>query len=352
MSEETNNGSFGCALPRADYDHVLLAHGSGGTYSAKLIKDIFLKHFGNPLLDELHDGAVFDSPGSRLAFSTDSYVVDPIFFPGGSIGELAVNGTVNDIACCGAKPLYLSAGFILEEGFPLDDLEKIVIAMKNSALRAGVSIVTGDTKVVGHGKADKVYICTSGVGAVFEGVDISPKKCRPGDLIILNGKIASHGIAIMSSREGFEFESAVISDSAPLNGLIEEICKTSANIHVMRDPTRGGIASALNEIAQSAGMGIKIDEDKIPIDEQVRGICEILGFDPLYVANEGKLLVFVAPGDAANVLSAMRSHEFGADSAIIGYVSSDNPGKVIMKTSIGTNRIVDMLSGDQLPRIC
>lgn len=350
MSDSAPN--LDCPLPLNNNEQILLAHGSGGTFSGQLINSIFLKHFGNPLLNELHDGAIFDIPAGKLAFTTDSYVVDPIFFPESNIGELAVNGTVNDLACCGARPLYLSAGFILEEGFPIKDLEKIVITMKNSALRAGVSIITGDTKVVDRGKVDKIFINTSGVGIVYDGINISPRNCREGDLIILNGAIASHGIAIMSSREGFEFESAIVSDTAPLNDLVSDICKISKNIHVLRDPTRGGIASALNEIAMSSGLGMFIGEDKILIDEQVRGVCEILGFNPLYVANEGKLLVIAAPEDAVKILQAMRAHPLGTDSTIIGKVTTDNPGKLIMKTIIGTNRIVDMLSGEQLPRIC
>lgn len=344
--------NFECPLPLRNNEQILLAHGSGGTYSGQLINEIFLKHFDNSILNELHDGAVFEIGGLKLAFTTDSYVVDPVFFPDSNIGELAVNGTINDLSCCGAKPLYLSAGFILEEGFPIDSLKKIVISMKNAAARAGVSIITGDTKVVDKGKADKIYINTSGVGIVYDGINILPKNCREGDVIILNGNIASHGIAIMSSREGFEFESQIISDTAPLNGLVEKICNISKKIHVLRDPTRGGIASSLNEIALSSGLGMFIEEEKILIDEQVNGICEILGFDPLYVANEGKLLVIASSDDAERILAVMKNHEFGKDSAIIGKVTKENAGKVIMKTRIGTNRVVDMLSGEQLPRIC
>ncbi|MCX6153199.1 MAG: hydrogenase expression/formation protein HypE [Candidatus Kapabacteria bacterium] len=352
MNTETNIETLSCPLPFNNYEKVLLAHGSGGTFSGKLINDIFLKYFDNPHLNELHDGAVVDIPAGKLAFSTDSYVVDPIFFPDSNIGDLAVNGTVNDLSCCGAKPLYLSAGFILEEGFPIKDLEKIVISMKNAAVRAGVSIITGDTKVVNRGKVDKIFINTAGVGFVYEGINISPKNCRAGDVIILNGAIASHGIAIMSEREGFEFESKIKSDSAPLNELVENICKISKNIHVLRDPTRGGLASALNEIAMSSGLGMYIEENQILIDEQVKGVCEMLGFDPLYVANEGKIIVIVSAEDADKILYEMRKNILGADSNIIGRVTSDNKQKVIMKTCIGTNRIVDMLSGEQLPRIC
>jgi hydrogenase expression/formation protein HypE len=341
-----------CPMPIGNYDKVLLAHGGGGTLSHQLIQKMFFSQFDNAILNQEHDGAVLDVQGSRLAFSTDSYVVQPIFFPGGDIGELAVNGTVNDLSMCGAKPLYISAGFILEEGLPMDDLWKIILSMKNAALKAGVQIVTGDTKVVDRGKGDKIFINTAGIGLVDKGVDISPSRCQAGDVIILNGRIADHGIAIMSAREGLTFETSVESDTAPLNELVEVMLHASSRIHVLRDPTRGGIASALNEIAMTARTGMQIEEDKIPITEQVKGACEILGLDPLYIANEGKLLAFVDPEDAEKVLAAMRTHSLGKESMIIGRVVPDHPGSVVMRTSIGSMRVVDMLSGEQLPRIC
>lgn len=341
-----------CPLPITDYKTILLAHGSGGTLSQSLILDIFVSQFDNPALNIMHDGAILNLDVKKLAFTTDSYVINPIYFPGGNIGTLAINGTVNDLSMCGAKPLYISTGFIIEEGFPIQDLWNIVQSMKIAALDAGVQIVTGDTKVVEHGSCDKIFINTSGIGIINETVNISPKNCKPGDMIIINGRIAEHGICIMSIREGFEFETEIKSDCANLNNLVENILKTSKNIHTMRDATRGGVASILNEIATSSNLGIELDEIKIPISEEVKGACEILGFDPLYVANEGKMVVFVAPQDSEKVLNIMKEHRFGADAAIIGRVTSENPGLVTMKTTIGSTRIVDMLSGEQLPRIC
>jgi hydrogenase expression/formation protein HypE len=330
----------------------LLAHGGGGNLSHQLIQKMFLSQFSNSFLGEEHDGAVIPVKEGRIAFSTDSYVVHPVFFPGGNIGELAVNGTVNDLSMCGAKPLFISAGFIIEEGLPMEELWQIVLSMRQAAEAAGVLIVTGDTKVVDKGKGDKIFINTSGIGFIIPGVDISPKNCSPGDVIILNGRIADHGIAIMSAREGLSFETQIESDTAPLNSLVEVMLNTSRNIHVLRDPTRGGLASALNEIAMTSGQSIIIEENSIPIAEEVKGACEILGLDPMYIANEGKLVAFVPEADSANVLNAMRSHPLGKESVIIGKVVTGNPGSVVMKTSIGSTRIVDMLSGEQLPRIC
>jgi len=341
-----------CPLPLTDYRNVLLAHGGGGRLTQQLIERMFLPQFGNPELARLHDGAELLIEGHRLAFSTDSYVVSPIFFPGGTIGDLAVNGTVNDLAMCGARPLYLSAGFIIEEGLPMEDLWNIVLSMQEGARRAGVSLVTGDTKVVDRGKGDGIFINTSGIGLIPEGVRIDPKRAQPGDKIILNGPLAMHGIAIMSVREGLEFETEMVSDTAPLNSLVECILNACRDVHVFRDPTRGGVASALNEIAGSASRGIRIAEEQIPITEDVRGACEILGLDPLYVANEGKLLAFVPPAECDKVLSAMRGHPLGGASTVIGEVTADHPGVVLMTSSIGGNRVVDMLSGEQLPRIC
>ncbi len=339
-----------CPLPFSRYERILTAHGGGGSLSQQLVQELLLPHFDNPLLRPLHDGAVFELSG-KAAFSTDSYVVRPIFFPGGDIGELAVNGTVNDLAMCGARPLYLSLGLILEEGLPMADLEKIVVSIRRAAETAGVTIVTGDTKVVERGKGDGVYINTAGIGVVPEGRHVSPLCCRKGDRILISGGIARHGVAVISAREGLEFESPILSDTAPLNGLVEAMFAASADIRVLRDPTRGGVASALNELAQSCGMGMIVDQEAIPIDEAVRAACEILGFDPLHVANEGVLIAVVAPQAADAVLAAMRRNERGADAAVIGEVTDKNRGRVLLRTPFGT-RILDMLSGEQLPRIC
>jgi len=341
-----------CPLPITNYKEIVLAHGSGGKLSQQLIQGIVLPQFRNELLEPLHDGAVFALNGARVAFSTDSYVVSPIFFPGGDIGKLAVHGTVNDLAMCGARPLYLSVGFILEEGMPMRDFARVVGSMREAAAAAGVALVTGDTKVVDRGKADGIFINTSGIGIIPEGVSIAPVRARPGDKILLSGQIAVHGIAIMSVREGLEFETEIASDTAPLNGLVEVMLAACRDIHVLRDPTRGGVSSALTEIAQGAGVGMLIEEARIPIGEEVKGACEILGLDPLYVANEGKLLAIVPPGDAGRVLAAMRAHPLGSEAAIIGEVTSDHPAFVLMKTRVGGTRVVDMLSGEQLPRIC
>jgi hydrogenase expression/formation protein HypE len=341
-----------CPIPITNYSEIVLAHGSGGKLSHQLIDKIVLPQFRNELLEPLHDGAIFSIGGQRVAFSTDSYVVNPIFFPGGDIGKLAVHGTVNDLSMCGARPLYLSVGFILEEGTPMDDFWRIVQSMREAAEVSGVSLVTGDTKVVDRGKADKIFINTSGIGIVPEGVNIYPARAQAGDKIIVSGPIAVHGIAIMSVRENLEFETQIASDTAPLNGLVDVILNASKDIHVLRDPTRGGITSALTEITQVAKMGMLLNEAHIPISEEVKGACEILGLDPLYVANEGKLLAVIAPADADRVLSAMHSHPLGKEAAIIGEVTSDHPGFVMMKTRVGGTRVVDMLSGEQLPRIC
>jgi hydrogenase expression/formation protein HypE len=346
------NAGFSCPIPLSEYPAVLLAHGGGGKLSQQLIRSMFFSQFNNQILKQEHDGAIISTGGGQLAFSTDSYVVHPVFFPGGNIGELAVYGTVNDLAMCGATPLYLSAAFIIEEGFPMERLWMIVRSMQQAAERSSVQIVTGDTKVVDRGKGDGIFITTAGIGIIGEGISISPRRATAGDAIILSGRIAEHGIAIMSAREGIEFETQVQSDCAPLNGLVETILKISKNIHVLRDPTRGGVASALNEIADAAHVGIVIDETKIPVTEEVRGACEILGLDPLYIANEGKLVAFVPGGESENILSAMRSHPDGGEASIIGKVVDAHPGIVVMKTSIGGNRVVDLLSGEQLPRIC
>lgn len=341
-----------CPLPISNHKEIVLAHGSGGKLTHRLIEQMILPAFRNPALESLHDGAVFSVNGAKLAFSTDSYVVKPIFFPGGDIGKLAVHGTVNDLAMCGARPLHLSVGFIIEEGFPMQDFWRVLQSMRQAADAAGVSLVTGDTKVVDRGKGDQIFINTSGVGVVGPGVEIHPKRARIGDKIIVSGEIAVHGIAIMSVREGLEFETEIASDTAPLNGLVEAIFAVSKDIHVLRDPTRGGVTSALSEIAEAANVGIRLDEHSLPISEEVKGACEILGLDPLYVANEGKLLACVPPADAERVLAAMRAHPLGVNATVIGEVVAEHRGMVTIKTHIGGMRVVDMLSGEQLPRIC
>lgn len=341
-----------CPIPKSDYDRVLLAHGGGGTLSHQLISKMFFNHFDNELLREQHDSAVFGVDKGRLAFTTDSYVVQPIFFPGGNIGDLAVYGTVNDLTAAGAKPLYISLSFIMEEGLLMEELWQIVQSIKKAADNAGVKIVTGDTKVVDKGKGDKIFINTSGIGVVKDGINISPKNCVSGDKIIINGSIAEHGIAIMSSREGLEFDSPIKSDTAPLNLLFESIEHFGNKIHVMRDPTRGGLASTLNEIAKAANVGILIEEERIAVNGEVNAACEILGLDPLYIANEGKMIFIVDKTIADDVLSELKKHALGKNSVIIGEVTEKDAGMVLMKTSIGSNRVVDMISGEQLPRIC
>jgi hydrogenase expression/formation protein HypE len=350
-----------CPIPITEYPTITLAHGGGGRLTQMLIERMFAPAFANPALQSLHDGAVLPlqpltsnlQSAPRLAFSTDSFVVSPRFFPGGDIGSLAVHGTVNDLAMCGARPLALSAGFILEEGLPMEELWRIVQSMKAAAEATGVSVVTGDTKVVDRGKGDGIFINTAGIGIVAPGVDIAPNRARPGDIVLINGPIAAHGIAIMSVREGLAFETAVVSDSAPLNDLVARILEAGGEgVHVLRDPTRGGVSSALNEIAAQARVGIRLDEASIPVAEEVRGACEILGLDPLYVANEGKCLAIVAPEVAEAVLAATRSHPLGQEAAVIGRIVEEHPRKVTMHSRIGGLRIVDMLSGEQLPRIC
>jgi hydrogenase expression/formation protein HypE len=342
-----------CPIPLSDYPTVQLAHGGGGRLSQMLVEDLFLEAYGNPALATLHDGATFTAGDSRLAVSTDSFVIRPLFFPGGDIGSLAVHGTINDVAMCGASPQVLSVGMILEEGFPMEDLWRITLSLRDAAQQAGVPVVTGDTKVVDRGKGDGIYINTTGIGLVPDGIEISPRRAQPGDRIILSGAIAEHGIAIMSVREGLEFETELVSDSAALHELVAAVLAAAgADVHVLRDPTRGGVASALNEIAAQAGVSMRIDEQAIPLEEQVRGACEILGFDPLYVANEGKCLAIVAPEAADAVLEAMQQDPHGRRAAIIGEVGDGRAGRVVLRSSIGSERIVDMMSGEQLPRIC
>jgi len=331
---------------------ILLSHGSGGRLSYELIKNLFLTNFKSDYLKRLDDGAILDFKDLNLAFSTDSYTVDPLFFQGGNIGELAIHGTVNDLAMCGANPLYLTCSFIIEEGLPMDILEKIVHSMKNASIEAGVEIVTGDTKVVNKGAADKIFINTSGIGVIKKGINISGKNARIGDFVLVNGTIGDHGITILSEREGLQFETSIKSDTAPLSSLVSDMLSVSNKIHVLRDPTRGGLSTTLNEIAMSSGVEIEIEEDKIPILEGVSAACEILGYDPLYLANEGKLIAFVSPEDALKVINKMKKNQYGKDAKIIGRVTKKSSGHVYLKTQIGGKRILDMLTGEQLPRIC
>jgi len=341
-----------CPTPIMQHETVQMAHGAGGRLSQVLMQRVFMPHLSNAFLDLLDDQAKLDLPVGRTAFTTDTYVVSPIFFPGGNIGELAVNGTVNDLAAGGARPIYLSAGFVLEEGFPLADLETIVMSMAAAARKAGVMIVTGDTKVVGRGQCDRIFINTSGVGAIREGVDLSCRNLQPGDSIILSGSAGDHGMAIMTSREGLSFQSRITSDCAALNGMIASILDAVPAVHAMRDPTRGGVAATLNELAVSSAVGIEINETALPVKPDVRGACELLGIDPLHVANEGKLVLAVAAGDAGKVIKVMRSTEEGRDAVIIGSVVNQHPGMVVMQTAFGSRRIVDLPLGEQLPRIC
>jgi hydrogenase expression/formation protein HypE len=333
-------------------DKVLLDHGSGGKISHRMTRDLLLPAFNNPILSELNDGAIFELRGVRLGFSTDSYTVDPIFFPGGNIGELAVYGTVNDLAMCGAEPAYLSAALIIEEGFGLDQLNAIVSAMGRAATHAGVTVVTGDTKVVPRGAADKIFINTSGIGVIPAGVQVASHRAKPGDRVLLSGTIADHGVSVLASREGLSFQTSVQSDTAPLNRMVRAMLGAGPGIHSLRDPTRGGLGTALNEIAEKSAVGIRIHEGRIPVKAEVVGLCELLGFDPLYIANEGKLIAFVAPEDADAVLAAMRRDPYGREAVLIGEVTAEHPGKVFMDTRIGGTRFVDMLAGEQLPRIC
>jgi hydrogenase expression/formation protein HypE len=333
-------------------DKILLDHGSGGQMAHQLTTEVLLPLFTNPLLAPLHDGAVFEVGKGRLAFSTDSFVVDPIFFPGGDIGDLAVNGTVNDLAMCGAVPRYLSMGLILEEGLAIADLKRILASARAALDRAGVQLITGDTKVVPRGAADKIFINTTGIGVVPARVKISADRAQPGDQIIVSGTLADHGIAVLTQREGLRFESEVVSDTAALNHMVESILCVTKAVHVLRDPTRGGVGTALNEIALQSKVGIAIEEKRLPVTPAVTGICDLLGFDPLYIANEGKLLCFVPAKHAGAVLAAIQQDPLGREACIIGQVTAEHPGRVVMQTRIGGWRIVDMLSGEQLPRIC
>jgi len=344
--------NLSCPVPILTHDTVQLAHGAGGKLSSEMIDKIFLPRFSNSTLEKMEDQAVLENPGGRIAFSTDTFVVDPIFFPGGDIGDLAINGTVNDIAMSGAIPKFLSVGFILEEGLPFETLHRIVLSMEAAVKKAGVQIVAGDTKVVNRGSCDKLFINTSGFGFVPDGVNISASNLKPGDKILLSGSLADHGMAVMTTREGLSFQSTVQSDTAALNHMVAEMLNVSRDIHALRDPTRGGLATSLNEFATSSKVGIQLEGDAIPVKENVRGACEILGIDPLYVANEGKLVAVVPPEVAEEVLAAMQLNEYGKDACIIGEVTDKHPGVVALRTGLGANRIVDMPVGEQLPRIC
>ncbi len=357
MSEDLNFSGWSCPLPLRNYPTIVLGHGSGGKMMADLIQHMFASQFNNEMLAQMADSTVLKIPDEqdgtiRIAFTTDSFVVKPLIFPGGDIGELAVNGTVNDLAMSGANPRYLSAGFILEEGLPMVTLGRITTSVAQACQRAGVQLVAGDTKVVEKGYGDGLYINTSGIGLIPPGIDIAPHKAKPGDAVIVSGTIGDHGIAIMSVREGLEFETLIESDSAPLNGLVATMLAASPGIHCLRDATRGGLAAVLNELATASDIGIVFDERRVPVRPEVQAACEMLGFDPLYVANEGKLVAMVPEQDEEAVLEAMRKHPFGQHATKIGHVVEDHPGLVIARTGIGGSRVVDMPAGELLPRIC
>jgi hydrogenase expression/formation protein HypE len=347
-----NIDQWTCPLPLRDYPHVVLGHGGGGKLSAELVEHLFLPAFRNDALADLGDAAVVPRPAGRLAVTTDSFVVRPLFFPGGCIGDLAVNGTVNDLAVSGAKPLYLTAGFILEEGLPLVQLARIVERMAAAARSAGVPVITGDTKVVERGHGDGCFITTAGVGVVPDGVNVGPDRARPGDAVIVSGSVGDHGVAILSVREGVEFETAVESDSAALHGLVAGLLAACPDVRAMRDPTRGGVAATLNEIAGRSGVGIEIDETRVPVEPQVRAACDLFGLDPLLVANEGKLIAIVPAASAETALDALRRHPLGARAAVIGRVTDQHPRMVAARTAIGSRRVVALPVGEQLPRIC
>ncbi len=345
--------NWSCPVPLAGYPAIVMGHGGGGKLSQELVEHLFLPAFRNPALENLGDAAVVDFASARLAMSTDSFVVRPLFFPGGSIGELAVNGTVNDLAVSGADPRFLSASFILEEGFPLAQLARVVEAMAGAARAAGVEIVTGDTKVVERGHGDGCYISTTGMGVLRAGVSVGPGRAQEGDAVIVSGTLGDHGMAILSVREGLEFESPIRSDCAALNGLIAAVLEAAGSqVHAMRDPTRGGLASTLNEIAAASRVGIAIDENSLPVRAEVQAACELLGLDPLFVANEGKAVFLVAPDAAECVLATLRAHPLGREAAPIGQVTAGHPGMLLARTAMGAQRVVTMQVGEQLPRIC
>jgi hydrogenase expression/formation protein HypE len=352
MADLVDADGWTCPVPLRDHDRIVLGHGGGGKLSAELIEHVFLAAFGTDADAELHDAATIQTAGERLAFSTDSYVVRPLFFPGGCIGDLAVHGTINDVSMAGARPIALSVGFIIEEGLPLETLARIVQAMAAAADAAGVRIVTGDTKVVESGHADGLYINTAGIGVIRDGVDIRPSRATPGDVVIVSGPIGQHGIAVMSHREGLEFGTDLVSDSAALNGLVEVMLDAVPDIHVLRDPTRGGLTATLCEIATAAEVGISYEETAVPVPAGVAAACAFLGLDPMSVANEGRLVAFVAESDVDAVLSAMRAHPLGREACVIARVNDAHPGVVTAVTPLGTTRVVDLPLGEQLPRIC
>jgi hydrogenase expression/formation protein HypE len=341
-----------CPAPLRDQPRIVMGHGGGGTLSAELVEHVFAPAFGSQTLAQLGDAATVTLGGARLAFSTDSYVVRPLFFPGGSIGDLAVNGTVNDLAMSGARAAYLSCGFILEEGVELPTVSRVAEALGAAARTAGVEVATGDTKVVETGHGDGIYVNTAGIGLVPDGVDLRPQRVVPGDVVIVSGPVGVHGVAIMSVREGLEFGVDIVSDCAPLGTLVETMLAVTPDLHVLRDPTRGGIAASLNEIAAASGTGVVITEREVPVPPAVANACAILGLDPFYVANEGKLIAFVPREHADAVLTAMRAHPLGAEARIIGEAVADHPGMVVARTGLGGTRVVDMPIGEQLPRIC
>ena len=350
--KQKDDFDISCPIPISDYPEIVLAHGGGGSLTHNLIEKLFLPAFDNPILEARHDGGVFDIEGTRLAMSTDSYVVRPCFFPGGNIGTLAVNGTINDLAMCGAQPLYMSVGLILEEGFPMTELWQIISSMKDAANQNSIKLITGDTKVVDKSSGDGIYINTTGIGIIKTKIDISPAKVCAGDVIILSGDIGRHGMAIMSIREGLEFETSIESDTAALCGVVDSLLKANIDIHCLRDPTRGGLATTLIEIAETAELEITINDSSIPVSNEVRGACEILGFDPLYVANEGRFIIIVPAVEKKRTLEILRANSLCQEACTIGKVSTGQSGTVISKTQIGGKRILDRLSGEQLPRIC
>jgi hydrogenase expression/formation protein HypE len=358
MSETRKTGTpdfsnWSCPLPLADYPTIVMGHGGGGKLGNELVEHLFLPAFRNPALENLGDAAVLELSAGKIAMSTDSFVVQPLFFPGGNIGELAVNGTVNDLAVSGAEPKFLSASFILEEGFPLAQLAAIVQSMAAAAATAGVKIVTGDTKVVERGHGDGCYINTAGIGLLRQGISVGPHRAQPGDVVLVSGTIGDHGMAIMSVREGLEFESQIRSDCASLNGMIAAVLELAGDaVHAMRDPTRGGLASTLNEIALSSNVGVAIDETRLPVRPEVQSACELLGLDPVYVANEGKAVFFVSPEAADRVLEVLRRHPLGRDAARIGQVTTDHKCMLVARTAMGSNRVIPTQIGEQLPRIC
>jgi hydrogenase expression/formation protein HypE len=352
VADEEKGFELSCPIPITEYAQIVLGHGGGGTLTRSLIEKMFLPSFNNAYLETLHDGAVFDVGGTKVAFTTDSYVVRPIFFPGGDIGTLAVNGTVNDLAMCGARPLFISAGLILEEGLPMETLWRVVQSMKDAAEAARVTIATGDTKVVDKGKGDEIFINTSGIGIVEARSAVTPRSVCPGDAVLLNGDIGRHGMAIMARREGLEFDTTIESDCAPLAEIALSLIAAGVDVHCLRDLTRGGLASAVVEIAESGAVQIDLDERAIPVSGPVRAACEFLGLDPIYVANEGRFIAVVAAEDQDRALGLLRSHPLGSGASRIGRVTAERPGMVTLRTRIGTQSIIDMLSGDQLPRIC